>query len=92
MSVANDVSFGVHYSASMKSIYLRGVPAETLEALKRLARGNNRSLQGELREILQKASRRAPAPDMDDDLDLVTVRTGSTSTWHREEIYSDSGS
>jgi hypothetical protein len=28
---------------------------------------------------------------MDDDLDLATVRTGSTSTWHREEIYGDSG-
>jgi len=75
----------------MKSIHVRGIPPETIEALKQLARDNHRSLQGELRDILEKASRRAPAPEMDDDLDLVTVRTGSTSTWHREEIYGDSG-
>ena len=75
----------------MPSMHIRGVPPEILEALKQLARENQRSLQGELRNILEKASRRAPAPDMDADLDLVTVRTGSTSTWHREEIYGDSG-
>lgn len=74
----------------MKAIHVRDVPSETIEALKRLARANHRSLQGELREILEKASRRAPSSDMDDDLDLVTVRTGSTSTLHREEIYGDS--
>jgi hypothetical protein len=28
---------------------------------------------------------------MEDDLDLVTVRTGSTSAWHRGEIYGDPG-
>ena len=75
----------------MKAIHIREIPSETIEALKRLARENHRSLQGELRDILEKASRRAPTSDMDDDLDLVTVRTGSTSTWHREEIYGDSG-
>jgi hypothetical protein len=31
----------------MKSIHIRGVPAETVESLKRLARENHRSLQGE---------------------------------------------
>jgi plasmid stability protein len=75
----------------MKSIHIRDVPLATVDALKRLARGNHRSLQGELRDILEKASRRAPVPDRDDDLDLVTVRTGSTSTWRREEMYGDSG-
>lgn len=74
----------------MKAIHIREVPSETIEALKRLARTNHRSLQGELRDILEKASRRAPSSDMDDDLDLVTVRTGSTSTVRREEIYDDS--
>jgi plasmid stability protein len=75
----------------MKAIHIREIPAETIEALKRLARENHRSLQGELRDILEKASRRAPTLDSCDDLDLVTVRTGSTSTWRREEIYGDSG-
>ena len=76
---------------SMKVLHIRDVPSETVEALKRLARGNHRSLQGELRDILEKASRRAPVSDADDDLDLVTVRTGSVSTWHREELYGDCG-
>jgi plasmid stability protein len=75
----------------MKAIHIRAVSSETIEALKRLARGNHRSLQGELRGILEKASRRAPMSDMEDDLDLVTVRTGSTSAWHRGEIYGDPG-
>jgi plasmid stability protein len=75
----------------MKAIHIREIPSETIDALKRLARGNHRSLQGELRDILEKAARRAPVSDTDDDLDLVTVRTGSTSTWHREELYGDSG-
>jgi len=74
----------------MKSLHIRDVPSGTIEALKRLARRNHRSLQGELRDILEKASRRAPSPN-DDDLDLVTVRTGSSSTLHRGEIYGDSG-
>ena len=73
----------------MKSIHIREVPSETREALKRLARENHRSLQGELRDILEKASRRAPTSDRSEA--LVTVRTGSTSTSHREEIYGDSG-
>ena len=80
-----------HYATSMKAIHIREIPSETVEALKRLARGNHRSLQGELRDILERASRRAPVSDADDELDLVTVRTGSTSTWHREELYGDSG-
>ena len=71
----------------MKAIHIREIPSETVEALKRLARSNHRSLQGELRDILEKASRRAPVSDTEDDLDLVTVRTGSVSTWHREEMY-----
>jgi plasmid stability protein len=75
----------------MKAIHIREIPSETIDALKRLARGNHRSLQGELRDILEKAARRAPGSDTEDDLDLVTVRTGSTSSWHREELYGDSG-
>jgi len=74
----------------MKAIHIRDVPSGTIDALKRLAHRNHRSLQGELRDILERASRRAPSSN-DDDLDLVTVRTGSSSTLHREEIYGDSG-
>jgi plasmid stability protein len=75
----------------MKAIHIRDVPAGTIDALKRLARRNHRSLQGELREILENASRRAPPPDAEDELELVTVSTGSRSTLHRGEIYGDTG-
>jgi plasmid stability protein len=36
----------------MADVLIRGVPEKTVEALKRRAREHNRSLQGELRELL----------------------------------------
>ncbi len=36
----------------MTDVLIRGVPEEIVEALKRRARAHNRSLQGELRELL----------------------------------------
>jgi len=75
----------------MKSIHIRDVSPSTIEALKRLARAHRRSMQGELREILDTAARRAPAEGAGTDLKLVTVKTGQTGTWGREEIYGDSG-
>lgn len=36
----------------MADVLIRGVPEETVEVLKRRAREHNRSLQGELRELL----------------------------------------
>ncbi len=36
----------------MTDVLIRGVPEEVVEALKRRARAHNRSLQGELRELL----------------------------------------
>lgn len=75
----------------MKALHIRDVPTTTVDALKQLARKNNRSLQGELRDILEKASRRAPSLEDGDELDLVTVKTGSKSSLHRGEIYGDTG-
>jgi hypothetical protein len=73
----------------MKSVHIRDIRPETLESLKRLARCNHRSLQGELCSILENASRRAPPVDADEELDLVTVNTGRSTKWNREEIYGD---
>lgn len=70
----------------MTSIHIRDVPPETLDALKRLAECNQRSLQHELHEILQRAAGQAPTAQ-DARLDLVTVRTGRSSVWSRDEIY-----
>ena len=67
------------------------VPAETVSALKRLARSHDRSLQGELRAIPERAGRMAPPDDDVGALNLVTVRVGSRGSWSREEIYGADG-
>jgi len=75
----------------MKSVRIRDIAPDTLDALKRLARSHRRSLQGELLSILEKASRLAPPEGGDQGLELVTVRTGGKARWNREEIYGDPG-
>ena len=75
----------------MSSIHVRDVAPATLRALKRLARSNRRSLQGELLAILERAARMAPPEPPASPLDLVTVRTGRTAPWSREEMYGPSG-
>ena len=75
----------------MKAIHIRNVEPRVLSALKRLAAAHHRSLQGELHVLLQQAARMAPAEKNDRELGLITVQTGGTSTWSREEIYGDGG-
>ena len=75
----------------MKSVHIRNIDPSTLERLKRLARNHNRSLQGELRTILTNAARMVPADHIEDYLKLITVDTGGTSTWKRDEIYGNHG-
>lgn len=40
----------------MVDVLIRGVPEETVKALKRRAQARNRSLQGELKELLIKSA------------------------------------
>lgn len=75
----------------MSSIHIREVEPATLAALKRLARSHHRSLQGELRFILDQAARLAPLEDNTHTLDLVTVRTGLATSWSRDDIYGADG-
>jgi plasmid stability protein len=75
----------------MTSVHIRNLEPKTVGALKRLARNHRRSLQGELRAILDRAARMAPAEMAEDDLPLVTVRTGRTTPWGRDDIYGDPG-
>lgn len=49
----------------MTDVLIRGVPEEVLERLKRRAAANNRSLQGELKEILTSSSREEPRREVD---------------------------
>lgn len=61
-----------------------------VKILRERARRHGRSLQQELRAILDVAENGAepvPLPP----IRLATVRTGGSSTWSREEIYGDEG-
>lgn len=49
----------------MTDVLIRGVSEEVLERLKRRAAANNRSLQGELKEILTRSSREEPSRQVD---------------------------
>ena len=71
----------------MGALHIRDIPPEVLDALKRRAARNERSLQGELRYILRKIAEAEPvAPPRPLELHLATDARGKTS-WSREEIY-----
>ena len=46
-------------------------------------------MQGELKAILEEAVRKMPDPSREEDLDLITVSTGKTEAWRRDEYYDD---
>lgn len=73
----------------MKSIHVRDVDPVVLHNLQTLARLHHRSVQGEIRAILAEAARRVPTEGGGDQLDLVTVDTGATDAFRREEMYDD---
>jgi len=63
--------------------------AGLVRVLRERATRHGRSLEQELRAILDAASGQEPAPLPP--IRLATVRTAGTSTWSREEIYGDEG-
>ena len=73
----------------MKSLHIRNVDDIVLERLKALAHVHHRSLQGEVRAILEDASRLAREYEMPEDLDLVTILGNKNDTFSRESIYDD---
>ena len=73
----------------MKSLHVRGIDKSVLDRLRRLAQLHHRSLQGELRAILEQAALRVPETEPGEDLELITVAAGSPTNWSRDEIYSD---
>jgi len=75
----------------MKSIHIRDIDENVLDALKRLAGSHYRSLQGELHFILERAAVMAPPEDRTESFSLNTVNTGRKTTWTREEIYDSGG-
>ena len=85
------VQYRYQYNTDMTSLHVRHIKPSTLEALKRMAKVHHRSLQGELHAILERAAQLAPSEDKTKSLDLVTVRTGYTGSWSRDEIYDAEG-
>lgn len=75
----------------MSSINIRDVDDKVLTSLKRLAKRHHRSLQGELHDILEKASELDLEQAIDNELNLITVRSGFTGNWNREDIYDPDG-
>jgi plasmid stability protein len=73
----------------MKSLHIRDVDERVLENLHRLARAHHRSVQGEVKAILEEASRYAPPLGQDEPLSLVTTHTGRNAPWSRQEMYDD---
>lgn len=73
----------------MKSLHIRDVDERVLGRLRRLAQAHHRSVQAEVRSILEDAARFAPDEDADTPLDLVTVETGRSDSWSRTGIYGD---
>lgn len=75
----------------MSALHVRDVPDETIAALRERAAAHGRSMQQEIREILQAAADEPVARHALEPIDLVTVTTGEQGTWTREEMYGDEG-
>ena len=75
----------------MPGVHVRDVPAETLRALSRRAKAHHRSVQGEIRAILDAAARAAPPEQGYPPIRLKHVEVGSDAPWTREDIYGDRG-
>lgn len=75
----------------MPAVHVREVPEDVLAALKRRARRHDRSLQGELRQILAAIAEEEPATEPLPPLELEMSPAAGKSTWRREEIYGEDG-
>ncbi len=73
----------------MKAIHIRDVDAVVIRRIGKLARMHKRSMQAELRVILEEASRKAEAAEADPEEGLVIVSVPGTATYSRQEIYGD---
>lgn len=73
----------------MPAVHIRNVPEDVLQALKRRAQRHERSLQGELRQILREvADLEGPGGSLPP-LRLHLSTASPTGTWSRDEIYGE---
>jgi plasmid stability protein len=73
----------------MPGLNIRDLSVATLRALSRRARAHHRSVQGEVRSILEEAARAAPPEGGYPPLTLHQVDVGGDQPWTRDEIYDD---
>jgi plasmid stability protein len=74
----------------MPALHIRNVDDAVISALKERARQSNRSLEGELREILREAAF-GRASRVSEPVTIHTVSVPSDSSYGREDIYDDQG-
>ncbi len=75
----------------MPALHIRDIPEEVIEALKRRAAENDRSLQKELRHILIALVRESPPLEPLPPLKLNLSSARTDTDWSRDEIYQDDG-
>jgi plasmid stability protein len=71
----------------MKSIHIRNIDQQVVQGLKRRAELHHRSMQGEIKAILEDAVRKMPTTSQKEELDLITVATGNSKAWKRDDYY-----
>lgn len=75
----------------MPALHVRDVPESVVAAIRERAARHGHSVQQEVRQILAKAAAEPVPRATPEPMRLITVRTGVTSGWSREEIYGDAG-
>ena len=78
----------------MASLLIRNLDDAAVARLKARARRHNRSLQGEVKSILESEARTAekdPGQPGRRELKIHTVNIPTRTTWSRSEIYKDDG-
>lgn len=75
----------------MPAIHIREVPEDVIEILKKRAARNHRSLQKELRHILDAVVRNEPPVEQLPPIRLHLSKAVTKGTWSRDDIYDDEG-
>lgn len=73
----------------MPALHIRDVPEETVAAIKRRAARHGRSVQQELREVLEKVAAEPVAGGRPQRLRLRTVASGHVESFDRADFYDD---
>lgn len=75
----------------MTAVHIRNVPEETVVRLKERAAVNGRSLEAELRVVLDEAAH-APIARRRRQINWPTYRSGVTEAYDRHDFYADEDS